>query len=123
MVSVFRDALPPIFPIHMPHCHNRETFDLNEQKRRTGVTFRTYPPSTIVIGSFSYNDGLTQQRWVPLEGLMDFPALLSSLVEVGLSGPVMFELDYHPVESKKSLEEVVMNLEWLLGGTFFHNIY
>ncbi len=58
-----------------------------------------------------------------LEGLMDFPALLSSLVEVGLSGPVMFELDYHPVESKKSLEEVVMNLEWLLGGTFFHNIY
>ena len=54
---------------------------------------------------------------------MDFPALLSSLVEVGLSGPVMFELDYHPVESKKSLEEVVMNLEWLLGGTFFHNIY
>ena len=99
------------FPIHVPHRHDRDTFESMHRGDLSGI--HAFDDRNWSL-NHSYNDALPQQRKMPLEGFMDFPALLSSLMDIRVPGPV---------ESEKGLEEVVMNLERLLGGTCFHNIY
>ena len=215
LVSVCRDALPPIFSIHAPYRPERDISELDEQKRQTAVAhaiealqlaedmgvglvvvhgsqdpvrpgtrperllqshrslgelvaaartrnvrvaLEMMPPEWLPAGSteahamldgldpriigycldtnhanltgdltdiihaladrlwsihLSDNDGIKQQHWMPFEGIIDFPSMLSALDDIGYCGPVMYELDYHPEGPEKGLEEVAANFEKL----------
>ncbi len=62
----------------------------------------------------SDNDGRKQQHWLPLKGVIDWKAFLTTLAEVNYEGPLHYELDAHPYGPEQGLREIAENWQQLL---------
>ena len=61
----------------------------------------------------SDNDGIRQRHWLPFRGVIDWPALVSSLAAVRYTGPLVYELDPHPAGTGPALAEIEANFAHL----------
>jgi len=61
----------------------------------------------------SDNDGVQQRHWLPFRGVIDWPALVSSLAAVRYAGPLVYELDPHPAGPGRVLAEIEVNFAHL----------
>ena len=63
----------------------------------------------------SDNDGIRQQHWMPFRGVIDWPAFMTALDDIGYYGPVMYELDPHPNGIHQALQDITLNFRRLCG--------
>ena len=68
----------------------------------------------IVTLHVSDNDGLDERHWLPGEGVIDWPGVMGALLEIGYSGPLMYEVGIGDSGMAKRLDELAKNRLWLL---------
>ncbi len=86
-----RDA-DDILKLVSVHDKLRVCFDTNHLLREDPVDFAKQVGSKIVTLHVSDYDRRNERHWLPGEGVIDWPALLAALQEVGYNGPWMYEL-------------------------------
>ena len=99
----------------------RVCFDTNHLLQGDPIEFVHKLGSKIVTLHVSDYDFTDEQHWLPGEGLMNWPALLTALKEEGYHGVWMYELLMKPIQSRPrsrdlSFADFVRNAQELFAG-------
>ena len=91
-----------------------DTNHLMDRPQELADTVRTLAPRLLTLHLSDY-DGVDEKHWLPGQGVVNWPAFMNALAEIGYTGPFNFECTppgETPVQRLRTLEQT---FDWLRG--------
>lgn len=107
LLALVHDFSPDHVGLCLDTNHANLRWDLTQVVRDAGAR--------LMMLHISDNDGREEKHWLPFEGVIDWPAFMTALREVGYNGPLIYEIAGNGKPLAEIIGDVIENYARLTG--------